>query len=106
LVAVWLQILAAEQTMGGARSLAPALLRRARHVNMSGVDEYRNDVARDDKVVWALLSLLQPDEHKPLLADLVGDLVVARNPVPGYVDVCLCRAAELESVMPGPAVLV
>ena len=68
--------------MGGTRSLAPTLLRRARQVNMFGVDEYRNDVARDDEVIRAIPRLLQPDEHKPLVILLGGDLVTERDPIP------------------------
>ena len=92
--------------MGGARSLAPAPLGRARQVNMHGVDECRDDVARDDEVVWALRGLLQPDEHEPLVVGLGGDLVMERDAMPVRADVCLCRAPKLKSVMPGPAVSV
>src|SRR5215831_11759402 len=82
--------------MGGACSLAPAPLGRSRQVNMLGVDECRDDVARDDEVVRALPGLFQPDEHKPLVVGWGGDLIMERDPIPVRVDVFLCRAPKLE----------
>jgi hypothetical protein len=56
----------------------------------------QNDLRTDPVGTRALLRLLQPDKHKPLVVGLGGDLVTERNPIPVRVDVYLCGAPKLE----------
>jgi hypothetical protein len=72
--------------MGRAHPVDAAPFGHAHQVNMFGVDECRNHVARDNEVVRTLPRLLQPDEYKPLvviaaLAGSQGGLSAARQDV-------------------------